>query len=430
MVAVRPEQGPPLVVPVTFFLTGPLFLFAAGLFVAVRADDGIATAWAPSNVALVHLGVVGLLLFTMLGALYQLLPVVAGAVVPAIRLAHAVHALLVLGAGFLVWGQATGSPTAFIVAGSAMLAALGLFLGPSLYAAVKSRVKGPTAAGLVLALVALGVVGLLGLRLATVRAGSGFTGEWLTLRWAHAHVGFLCWAGGLIAAVSWQVLPMFFFVSSPPSRVAWGVTAGVAVSLVALPLVTLFDLPSWSVRWAALPAALAVWLVQPAWALVGLSKRRRKRKDATLYGWVLAMGAAPLCLLAAAASAWLDAFHWPVTYGLLVVWAWAGMLAHAMLTRIVPFLVWLHWCAPRVGQWKMRSAKELLTDHEVTVGVVIHAASVVVGVAATVAGDERVWKAFGGTLALTAVAMVFELLVTLKRGRTPLGPRSPVASGA
>jgi hypothetical protein len=88
-----------------------------------------------------------------------------------------------------------------------------------------------------------------------------------------------------------------------------------------------------------------------------------------------------------------------------------------MLCRIVPFLVWLHWCAPRVGQERMPSAKELLPDREVSVGFALHALTLGLGAVAVLSSESLAWRAFGLGLAATGLALFRSLVAALVRGR-------------
>lgn len=423
MASVRPEQGPPLSVPLAFFFTAPLALLAAGVLTAVRGSDGFGSMWGNTALAVVHLGAVGLLLFVMIGALYQMLPTVGGAAVPGIRLAHGVHALLLAGAAALVVGQSGGPVGAFTWAVAALLAALLLFLAPTGIALARSRAEGPTVWGLRVALLGLTAVVFAGLRLAWIRSGAPTPGVlasptgWLTLRIAHAHLGFLAWIGGLLTAVSWQVVPMFFLAPAPPRALPWVTLGGVAASLVGLFTALFVDVEPSTVVWLALPGALAVWLAHPAWTLTALRKRARRRKDATLWFWWLAMGVAPLCLAAGAASAAFDSPKLPLVYGTLVLFGWAGALVHGMLTRIVPFLVWLHWCAPHVGSRPMPSVRELLPQRPIAVAFTVHASTLVAALAAIALDSSLAWRALGVGLTATGCVLLWELGTVVARGR-------------
>lgn len=418
MAGLRPEQGPPLTVPLSFFFTAPLALLFAGGLLLARGDDGTGSQWGATSLAVAHLGAVGFLLFVMLGAMYQMLPVVAGAVVPRVRLAHGVHGLLVGGAASLVYGQATSTPGAFTAAAVLLTSAVLMFLVPATVAVARQGATGPTPRGLTLALLGLGAVVFAGVRLALVRGGLGSEAFWASLRAAHVHLGFLMWLGVLIASVSWQVLPMFF-LAPEPSAATTGLSQLLAsLSLVGL-LVALVGVPSGTVAWLALPGAVAAWLLHPAWAVRALRARKRRRRDATLWFWWLGLASAPACLLLGAAAAWLDDERWALTYGLVVLWGWAGAIVHGMLTRIVPFLVWLHRCAPLVGRVRVPSAKELLPDRSVAVGFALHLAALLAGLGACWVGTALAWRAFGSGLFATGAW----LLVILVRARFRGGPR-------
>jgi len=72
------EQAPPFALPLRFFLTAPLFLLAAAGLI-VWAPEALASRWTPQALALTHALTLGFLAMVMLGALMQMLPVVAGA---------------------------------------------------------------------------------------------------------------------------------------------------------------------------------------------------------------------------------------------------------------------------------------------------------------------------------------------------------------
>src|SRR5574340_1380557 len=78
------DQAPPFSLPLRFFLTAPLFLLAAAGLV-VQAPEALASRWTPQALALTHALTLGFLAMVMLGALTQMLPVVAGSKLPAPR---------------------------------------------------------------------------------------------------------------------------------------------------------------------------------------------------------------------------------------------------------------------------------------------------------------------------------------------------------
>jgi hypothetical protein len=117
-----------------------------------------------------------------------------------------------------------------------------------------------------------------------------------------------------------------------------------------------------------------------------------------------------------ALSAWTSWDWAPRLYGMVVLWGWAGALVHGMLMRIVPFLVWLHWCAPRVGEPGVLSVRELLPDRFVTIGAALHAFTLIAGVVAVLTTEQLAWRIFGAGLAVTGAWLLFVLATTVRRG--------------
>ncbi len=420
------EQAPPLSIPLAFFLTAPWVVASAGAALLWSGSAALSSSWSPLTMAIAHLGTLGFLGMVMLGALYQMTPVVAGSPVPRVRTAHAVHGLLLLGIAGLVCGIARGA-NAIVLAGVAALAlAFLLFLGPVGVALARAPTRNATVAGMRAALGSLLLTVALGAWMALGHAGLGFPGPrplWIQV---HLCVGLFGWVGGLISSVSWQVLPMFY-LSPPVSR---GVQRTLQISLavgVLLPVAALAvdasgitDPGAVSANviagLAALPAVGAVWGLHPLTTLASLRRRRRRRVDGSLHFWRAGLAIAPVAGLVAVATLLLPGPHWGLLLGWLAVWGWAGTIVHGMLTRIVPFLVWFHRFAPQVGVVEVPSARGLLPDRWTRVGFALHLASVVAGVVAILVGTDALARMTGLLLLATAVSLGHSLLrVALRR---------------
>lgn len=415
MAGLRPDQGPPLFVPLSFFFTATVAIAAAGAMVAAFGASNLGSLWSGPTVALVHMGTVGLLMLTMMGALYQMLPVVAGARVPLPRLAHLTLALMAVGTSSLVFAQATFDATAFLVAAALLTAGLCTFWFPAAWALWRAGAGTRVAGGIRLALLGLLAVALVGLHLSYARGRGGLPNAWVSWRFAHAHLGLLGWVGALISAVSWQVVPMFYLAKEVPQAAQRAITVALGVTLGALLSVYAFGLPQLAVAFAALPGAVAAWLVNPALIARTIWTRKRRRKDSSLLFWWLSLGSAPVCLGLGAATLVTAHPAVPILYGLVALWGWAGALVHGMLTRIVPFLVWFHRCAPLVGLAEVPSMKDLLPDRAVALGFWLHVASLALGVAAAASGVDLLWRAFGVALVATAGHLATRLVMSVVR---------------
>ena len=414
------DQAPPLAIPTGFFLAAPIAIAAAGAWV-FWAGEMPPARWTPLALGLTHLGTLGFLATVMFGALYQMIPVVAGAAVPLIRLSHGVQALLATGVATLVLALAGFPPFLYHAAGGALGLAVLLFAAPVGFALLKTPTTGPTVVGMRLSVLSLLVVVTFGLLLLLPRMGVGIRlGPHALL--GHVAIGLLGWIGGLIAAVSWQVLPMFYLSAEAPQWLRRAVLSGpvLAMAGAGAALVSPSPLPVWSLLGVA---ALASWLVHPLAGLWMIHRRRRRKVDDSRLFWQLGLLVAPLCLVAAIVSIATDSVVMPVLTAWLAIWGWAGAIVHGMLTRIVPFLVWFHRFSPLIGKVPVPPMRRMLPASHVRVAFGLHAATLAFGVAAIASGQGWLARVTGGLLVATAVALMAALIRVLRQR-----PNAPVAA--
>ena len=210
------DQSPPIAAPFRFFLTAPVFGILAGLVLLWGGPDILASRWTPGVLALTHLMTVGFMLQAMLGALIQILPVVAGAnLKQPLPLAAAVHLSLNLGALLLVAAFLTFDEMWF--KGAALMLGFGtvLFIAAALFALWRIPVTSASIRGLKHAVIALVVTVGIGVAL-TVSLGWSLGLSLLPLADIHLVWGFVGWGAVLLAAVAYVVVPMFQITPAYP----------------------------------------------------------------------------------------------------------------------------------------------------------------------------------------------------------------------
>lgn len=417
------DQAPPLAVPVSFFALAPLAAVAAGALLLLHGANALSSPWAPVTQALAHLGTLGFLGAVMLGALYQMTPVLGGRPVPAVRLAHLTHALLAGGVTAFVGGLARAEPLLLSSGGLAVMVAMILFAAPVGVALARSGARTATVQGMRLAVVALSVTLVLGGWLAWARSGGQWPGPRPLWVQVHLSVALLGWVGALLVSVSWQVLPMFYLAEEWRPGARRAALALLALG-VALPLCALAAPPEHAGRLAALgaaPAALVAWLLHPALTLRGLARRKRGRPDGSLLFWQAGLVVALCVLPAAAAAHLLSDPRAALLFGWLAVWGWAALIAHGMLTRIVPFLVWFHRFSPLVGLTKVPAMRGLLAQRWIVLGFALHLASALTGAAAILSGVDLLARLTGLLMIGVGLVLGGSLAWTLS-WRAPAAP--------
>lgn len=418
------EQAPHLSIPASFFLTVPLSMLLAGAILMHAGVAPLSHPWNPQVIALTHVGTIGVLLMGMVGALYQMTPVIAGTPVVAIRIAHGVHILLLAGLACFVWRLLGGPAFAMTLAGYSLGLALFGFLLPVGWSLASSATRDETTLGMLLAVASLAVIAVMGLLLARGYTTEGFPESRFLWTQVHLTVALLGWVGGLIVSVSWQVVPMFYLAPSPPKRsrqvMLGALVAGLILPFAAFAMQTNNDValsPTRLAAVAALPAALAVWFFHPLLTLHSIHQRKRRRSDASLLFWRAGLGVALLLVPLATLASLVNDHRWPILFGWLAIWGWAGMIMHGMLTRIVPFLVWFHRFTPLIGKMHVPSIRGLLSQRRIKVGFAIHLASLVLGAATIVTQADILARMTGLALTATGISLGSSLVHVLHRRR-------------
>lgn len=374
----RLDQAPPFSVPLRFFLTAPVFAFLAALAALWQGPALFESRWSPAALAITHFLTLGVLGMVMLGAMMQILPVLAGAPVARPRaVAFAVHAGLTLGTLALAAGFLTAEPALMALAMGLLGFAFAAFLAALAWALWHVRVVSATVAALRLAGIALAVTVLLGLWLAAGRSGFGGMPA-PGLRDLHPAWGLLGWAGMLIAAVAAQVVPMFHMTPAYPRWMSrW--TAFAALG----------GLAAWSIAaWAGATGAATIIAAAPIALYAGFAattlwlhaKRRRRQPDVNFVFW----RAAVVCSIAAALL-WLATpfWHGQMLVGVLVIAGALLSIVTAMLYKIVPFLAWLHLQA-RLGS-QVPNVRQYLDERKQRRQLWLHLSALALLVAAALA---------------------------------------------
>lgn len=336
---------PALRVPLPFMLAAPCFALAAALLLVWHGEAALVLRWTPVTLSMTHLLVLGFLTMTIVGALFQLLPVTAGVAVPLARpVAVFCWCALALGTGLLAAALGLGlGPEAFRLAagllgsaGFVFLSAIGAAIARPVPAGARPLVEGVRYAAAALAItIAIGAV------LALYLGGLGAVDAPM-LTDIHATWGLVGWVIVLTAAVSFQVIPMFQGTATYPHLLERWLPPLLFALLFGWSAASLLGADWWQL---ACEIGIAALLLHYAVTTVSYLRRRKRKPDTGTRYWLLAMGSLllaallhfiPLELLFVPADAL------PLLSGVLVIVGCAMSAVNGMLYKIVPFLVWYH----------------------------------------------------------------------------------------
>ncbi len=339
------DQAPAIATPLRFFLTAPLFAILAAAVMLANGPELFDSRWLPQMLGFTHLITLGFVTMTMLGAMFQLLPVLAGCSIPySSTISSLVHIVFTLGVLALAMGlsesQSILLQAASGLVGSGLLLFL-LFVSISLF---KTQAKNPSARGMRFSIISLWITLALGL---TLLSGHGFENMPLLRQLTPIHIawGSIGWLMVLLISVAYQVIPMFQVTEEYPVLFHRWLTVFLLFMLIVWSVLKyVASINGYALEWLNLLILLPIVMMLISFISVTLQlqiERKKRLVDATLFFWITGLISLLLTLLfflyAEITHKDLD-----ILLGILFFAGFAASVICGMLYKIVPFLVWLH----------------------------------------------------------------------------------------
>jgi hypothetical protein len=333
------DQAPPISAPLRFFVTAPLFGILAGILLLFSDLASLMSRYSIDAIVVTHLITIGLFGSVMLGALTQMLPVLASAKIPRVKLVSTLaHLFLVVGLLSMAVGLEL-SNAALLWAASVLLGVGFVVMVVSMLYAMKG-IQHLTASikGMRMSLFFAAMIVFMGIYLLYGYVENDITQLHYEVANIHSTWAIFGFAGILIIGVAFQVLPMFYvaprFKQFCKRRVVLLITAGLFIWM----LLSLFA--------DEYTLYAKLWIVTFFWAFattvwIKFNKRKRPISDVTVWYWRAAS-----IFLTLGAFLWIfDEFfkhQYIVMVGILIGGGFILSIMLGMLYKIVPFLVWFH----------------------------------------------------------------------------------------
>ncbi|HSJ23134.1 MAG TPA: hypothetical protein VK929_00520 [Longimicrobiales bacterium] len=352
------SKAPPAILPGEHFAAALGFLLLGAAGAVLHAPDLAAGQYlSPRVAALTHLFTLGWITTSIMGALYQFLPVALDRPIRSVTLAHVTFALHVPGLLAFVTGLATGRP--MLLLGGAVVMGMGVLLfAGNLAATLKSATRRDvTWWALALATCYLTVTLVLGLAL-TGNLRWGFLGGGrLAALGVHLHVALAGWVLLVMIGVGHRLLPMFLLSHGAQDRFAKAAVAlvasgsGVLAFLHHAPRLVSYWLPA-----VLIAAGCGAFLLQARAFYVTRHRRvldpgMRLAAGALLFLVAAMLLAGPVIILA-------NRGVLAVTYVTAILLA-VSLFVVAHYYKIVPFLVWYHRFGPLAGRRPVPRVQDL-----------------------------------------------------------------------
>ena len=370
-------DSPPFILPGGHFAAALVFWVLGGVGLVWAAPELASGLFPlPRVIAVTHLFTLGWITLSILGALYQFLPVALGVPIRSERVAHATFVLYAPGLAAFAAGLILSSSAAMVVGAVAFCTGLLLFVGNLSLTLARAPERGLTWWSLACALVSLVLTVVLGLMLvANLRTGFLGANRFLGVG-VHMHVAIFGWVLMVVIGVAHRLLPMFLLshgASEWPGRVAAALVGGGVLLLSALHhsgFTWLRTLPA-----VVIAAGVVAFLVQGA---LYYRHSLKPKLDAGMRLAAVGLGFLGLAFVLAPSALWrgLEAPRLLVAYVAALIVGALGLFVAAHYYKILPFLVWFHRYGPLVGKRPVPQVADLYGAR------VVHAAAGLLAVGA------------------------------------------------
>lgn len=332
------EQAPPISVVLRFFITAAGFGVLLGVYLLASSFGAVQAFGGNSfNLIVAHILALGVMASFMLGALFQMLPVIAGVVIAMpTKKAMAVHLLLIVGVLFQLFAFSKNSSLFYLLA--ALLLGFGLLYAALMMLRELVHIKNHSSSskGMLFALSSFTIAIGLGLYLLLSLGGYSNGAFFAEVKEAHYSFALFGWVSLLIASISFQVVEMFYVTPKYPELMSRYFSTTVFMLLI-------LKVISVGVGSSVIDALLALlFIAYAAVTLSRLSKRKRPTSDATVWFWRLGMG---LLIFSMILVLLRDSIGLAQELQFLSYISFIGFalsIVFAMVYKIVPFLVWFH----------------------------------------------------------------------------------------
>lgn len=333
------DQAPPVSVVFGFFLLGSVF----GIFSGTSLLYYQHTLFDPAStgaIVTIHLLALGVMMSFMLGALFQMLPVIAGIILHApIPRSNLIKVLLVIGILSLTAGFTTHISMLYLFASLSLGASLLYVSWTMFFRLIRLSHHSASSRGMLFALLGMLAFLLLALYMTTTYAQMHDGRYFVQVKQMHYSFALFGWISLLILSISFQTVEMFYVTPAYPkllSRYA-------PIILLSLLLLLSLSIALGSTM-ASIFFQMLVYLLLIAYAfttLLRLSQRKRPLADATIWFWRMGMGSLIGSMLTLLAYLWIDTALLS-SIGSILFLSFVFSVLFAMFYKIVPFLTWFH----------------------------------------------------------------------------------------
>lgn len=421
------SKTPSPTVPLSYLVTAVAAFVLACAAVPFLAPELAGHYYHPRLAALTHTVTLGWITLSIMGASYQLIPIVLERRVWSEGLARWQLWIIAVGIAGMVAHFYIGRWPALLMAAAMVAAGMAMHL-----VNVAMTLRGVerwsfTARFIAMAYTGLGLTVVFGLVLGADRIWKFLPGSFFPTLHAHFHLALLGFVTPMLIGVAARVYPMFLLAPEPNGwleRVQfWGLALGVPAIVAGL-----LGAPALVAPGAIAVAATAVAHLTWVWRMA-----RGRKRPALDWGLRFVLTGSGFLIAAAAVGLGLafDVLSGPraaLAYAVLVLGGWISLTIVGMMLKIIPFLVWYRVYSPRAGRAPVPTLAQLGWPAAERLAYGLLTGGIAALAAALATGHARLIGAAG--IVLAAGAVCFAATVASALHHMALYGRLPAIAGA
>jgi hypothetical protein len=353
------DQAPPFSAPLRFFMTAPIFgiLFSLGI---IFLEPNFLEYKDLKVIGLIHLITIGFFGFTMLGALQQMLPVLAGVVIKKPTLLAGIsHSVLTIGILLFSYGMIFENYPLIKYGTLMMFGGFFVLLTPFAIKLVRGSYSNPTINAIRFAIFSGFVTIFLGAYLGVSWGDLNFLDNHGNIVNLHIAFGNLGWVLILVIGIAFQVVPMFYVTPKYPKfclkwpllitigLVIWGVYQLLYPDMILLKYLAYGIFGSGGTAFASV-------------TIIRFFKRKRPILDTTIKFWLVSLVSLFIGTAIIIDLLFADWQMQTYTAGVLFFMGFGVALLNGMIYKIVPFLAWFHLSA--TGRFDIPTMRDFLPE--------------------------------------------------------------------
>ncbi len=364
------EQAPPFSAPIKFFLTAPIFAILASLLVLFFNSDIVAHD--TITIALLHVVTIGFMVMIMFGALQQMLPVVAGAVIKNIVfVSNFTYIFLIVGILSFFLGFYLYEKILLFIATTTLSFSILFFIFATLKELIKVEKKTPIIIAMILSLSFLLFSFLIAIHLTISHATSNISEIHYNLASLHYNLIFFGWVFMLIVGISFQVIPMFWVATPYSDKEQKTIIYSIFTLLIIYTLNSFFNL-GLNIFYKIFMIIVSFYYIYLTFQK--LKNRKRKLRDQSVIFWQIS-----LYFFAFGLIYWFIMEFFNLPQMILAITFGGGFvisLMNAMIYKIVPFLTWFHLNSK--GLFDIPTMREMIDDKKIVIQRNLHIISITI----------------------------------------------------